>query len=73
MFPANHLRRHPVERSDAGGGPHLTSADVGAEPEVGDLDAAVDVQQDVVRLDVAMNDAALVQVVQALEDLENRS
>ena len=70
VLSADNFRGHPVECSDAGGGSHLAAADAGAEPEVGDLDIAGGVQQDVVRLDVAVNHAALVQVVQAFEDLK---
>jgi hypothetical protein len=47
--------------------------DIGAEAEVGDLDPAVGAEEDVVRLDVAVKDAAFVQVVHALKNLQHSS
>ena len=69
MFPADHFRRHPVRGSDHGV-PLLVSLDVGTEAEVGDLDAAVGAEEDVVRLDVAVQDPALVEVVHAFQNLK---
>ena len=69
MFSTDDLWRHPVGRAD-----HrvslLVALDVRAEAEVGDLDAAVDAQEDVVRLDVSVEDALVVEVVDALQNLE---
>ena len=59
VLPRDDLRGHPV------GGPYhgrplvLLRADLSAEPEVGQLDVAVHPQQDVVRLDVAVDHVAL--------------
>ena len=52
MFPADHFRGHPVGRADHRV-PLLVALHIGAEAEVGDLDAAVGAQQDVVGLDVS--------------------
>ena len=69
VFPADNFRGHPVRRSYHRV-PLLVALHVRAEAEVGDLDSAVGAQQDVVRLDVAMQDPASVQVVHALQDLK---
>ena len=69
VFPAHDLWRHPVRRADEGV-PLFVTLHVGAKAEVGDLDSAVDAEQDVVGLDVAMEDAFLVQIRDALQHLE---
>jgi hypothetical protein len=71
MFPADNFWCHPVWRSDHGV-PLLVALHVCAEAEVGDLDAAVRAQQDVVGLDVAVQDPALVQVVHTFQNLKGR-
>ena len=68
MFPADNFWCHPVWRSNHGVS-LLVALHVCAEAEVCDLDAAVGAQQDVVGLDVAVQDPALVQVVHAFQDL----
>ena len=72
MFPAHDFRSHPVRRAD-----HsvslLVALDVCAEAKVGDLDAAVDAEEDVVRLDVSVEDALVVEVVDAFQDLKKRN
>ncbi len=69
MLPADDLRGHPIWRT------HqcvalLVTLNVGAKAEVGDLDSSVDAKEDVVGLYVAVKDAFLVQVRDALQDLE---
>ena len=49
---------------------HVRRLDV-RDAEVGDLDAAVGQQEDVRRLDVAMDDAELVRVVERIQDLRH--
>ena len=69
MFPAHDFRCHPVWRADHRV-PLLVALDVGAEPEVGDLHPAIRTKKNVVRFDVPVQDAALVEVVHALQDLK---
>jgi hypothetical protein len=67
--PTDHFRRHPVRR------PHQRLPlgqllrHLGAEPEVGQFDSAVEGQQDRVGFDVAVDDALRVQVGERLEAL----
>ena len=68
VLSADHLRGHPVRRANQSV-PLLVALHVGAEAEVGDLDPAVSAQEDVVALDVAVEDAALVEIADALQDL----
>ena len=69
MFPADDFRCHPVWRAD-----HrvtlLVPLHVGAEPEIGDLHPAISTKKNVVRFDVPVQDATLVKVVHALQDLK---
>lgn len=60
---------HPVGRPHQRLSLRQLMRDLGAEPEVGQLDIAVSSQQDGVRLDVSMNDALRVKVGQGLETL----
>ena len=54
----HHLRRQVVERSAHGGA--AGRGRVNAPPEVGDLQVALHVQEQVFRLDVAMNDLKMI-------------
>ena len=72
MLPADDFRGHPVGRSHHGVS-LLVALDVRAEAKVRDLDPAVDPQEDVVRLDVSVEDALVVEVVDAFQDLKKRN
>jgi len=54
-MPGDNFRRHPVGSSDHRVALGPVGGDLCAEAKVGHFDLAVDAQQHVVRLDVAMN------------------
>ncbi len=65
------LRRHVLDGAAEGVRPPLPllRAELAAQPEVGEHDVPLAVQQDVLQLDVAVDDAVLVQVLQREDDL----
>lgn len=67
--PADHLRRHPVRRSNHCDALIVLRRDLGAESEVGELDLTVHAEKDVVAFDVAVYYLLLVQEFERLETL----
>jgi hypothetical protein len=68
------LRRAVPERDDAAGhGLPLARVEEGGEPEVGDPEQAVVVDEEVGALDISVQDAPRVAVAQALEDLAHEA
>ena len=65
VLPGDHLGRHPVRGPHHRGPLVLLAGDLGAEAEVGELDLALHAEQDVVRLDVAMEHVLRVHLEEA--------
>ena len=65
-IPAGLLGAHVAQGADhvAGDGERIAAADV-REPEVGDVDRAVRIEQQIGRLNIAVNDAELVRMLRA--------
>lgn len=69
LFARDDFGCHPVRGADHGGAFHLGLVDLGAEAEVGELDMTVEVEEDVVGFDVAVDDALGVEELKAMEGL----
>jgi hypothetical protein len=65
----DHLGRHPVGCTDHGGTLALRLGQLSTEAEIGDLDVADSIKQDVVTLDITVNDVLAVQMGQSLASL----
>ena len=64
-----HFRRHVFWTAAVRGGEIIRSESCLAESEIRDLEVAVHIDHDVLRLDVAVDDILAVQVLQAEENL----
>lgn len=71
LFARDDLGSHPVRGSDHGRSLCGGLAQLSAKTKVGELDASVEREKDVIRLDITVNDVLRVQVLEAEEGLQN--
>ena len=66
FLPGHNFGGHPVWCADHRRSLHMALINLSAESKVGEFDAALHAQEDIVRLDIAMNDALRVQELQSM-------
>ncbi len=69
VLPGDHFRRHPIRRAHHRRPLVLLGGNLRAEAKIGELYVAFHAEEDVVGFNIPMDDVALVEEVQGLQDL----
>ena len=69
-LPENHLRGHVLSAAAERVGQRVARHVLFRKPEIGDLDVPVHIDQQVLWLQVPVDDALLVQVLEAVQDFQ---